>query len=97
MEDLRALNNRDHPNIGSILKKGFLATAFVADASMNVMKSSVQARIFRSVARCYLWLQPWKVTTHSKQVLCSAKFTGSLFFGKKLDKMVINSAAKSKH
>ncbi|KAH1169288.1 hypothetical protein KIL84_013878 [Mauremys mutica] len=38
----------------------------------------------------------WKMDSHSKLVLCSAKFTGALLFGEKLDKAVADNAAKSK-
>lgn len=50
-----------------------------------------------SVTRYYLWLHAQKVDSHLKRVLCSAKFRRTLLFGEKLDKVMMDNAAKSKH
>lgn len=64
---LGTLKDINHPDFSAILKKISLATAFVANASMNAMRFFSQAMVPSSVARQLVCLGLWKVDAHSKQ------------------------------
>ncbi|TFK16088.1 protein LAP2 [Platysternon megacephalum] len=90
---LQGPTDRDHPDTGAALRKDFLAAAFVAEALLNTMRFSARVMASGATARR---LCSGKVDAHSKHVLCSCKFTRSLPFGEKLDKIVAENAAKIK-
>uniref|UniRef100_A0A803JGY9 Lamina-associated polypeptide 2 alpha C-terminal domain-containing protein n=1 Tax=Xenopus tropicalis TaxID=8364 RepID=A0A803JGY9_XENTR len=65
-----------------------LATDFVADASIDLVKTSSRALALSVAARRALWLRSWNADKASKTNLCNMPFEGDMLFGAKLEDLI---------
>lgn len=65
-----------------------LAGYFVAEASVDIIKSSARALLSSVMARRALWLKPRVADAASKTNWCKIPYDGSNLFGSKLDSAI---------
>lgn len=69
----------------SALQELSLAGDFVAEASVDIIKTTSRAMLSSVMARRALWLKPWSADPSSKSNWCKIPFDGVNLFGEKLD------------
>lgn len=62
-----------------------LASDFMAEAAIDVLKCSSRAMLYSITARRALWLKPWSADPTSKQSWCRIPYNGKALFGDKMD------------
>lgn len=62
-----------------------LASDFIAEAAIDVLKCSSRAMLYSITARRALWLKPWSADPTSKQSWCRIPYDGKALFGEKMD------------
>lgn len=69
----------------SSLQEIKLAGGFVAEASVDIIRSSARSMLASVTARRALWLKPWMADAASKTNWCKIPYDGSNLVGSKLD------------
>ena len=65
-----------------------LASDFMAEAAIDVLRSSSRAMLYSITARRALWLKPWAADPSSKQSWCRIPYDGKALFGEKMDSAI---------
>ena len=65
-----------------------LATAFLGEASIDIIRLAARVMLSSVTAKRALWLRPWLADPASKQAWCKIPFEGSSLFGNKLDSAI---------
>lgn len=65
-----------------------LASAFLGEASIDIIRLTARIMLSSVTAKRALWLRPWLADPASKQVWCRIPFEGSSLFGNKLDEAI---------
>lgn len=65
-----------------------LVSAFLGEASIDIICLVARVMLSSITAKCALWLWPWLADPASKQVRCRIPFEGSSLFGNKLDSAI---------
>lgn len=61
---------------------------FVAEASVDIIRSSARAMLASVMYRRALWLKPWEVDAACKTSWCKIPYVETNFFGSKLDSAI---------
>lgn len=75
----------DQEQIIKALQELSLAGDFVAEASMDIIRSASRSMLAAVMARRALWLKPWSADPASKSNWCRIPYDGVSLFGAKLD------------
>ncbi|XP_077341804.1 uncharacterized protein LOC143987129 [Lithobates pipiens] len=62
-----------------------LASDFMAEAAIDVLKCSSRPMLYSITARSALWLKSWSADPTSKQSWCCISYNGKALFGDKMD------------
>ena len=65
-----------------------LASDFMAEAAIDVLRCSSRAMLYSITARRALWLKPWAADASSKQSWCRIPYDGKALFGEKMDSAI---------
>lgn len=65
-----------------------LASAFLGEASIDIIRLAARVMLSSVTAKRALWLRPWLADPASKQVWCRIPYGGSSLFGNKLDEAI---------
>lgn len=65
-----------------------LASAFLGEASIDIIRLVARVMLSAVTAKRALWLRPWLADPASKQVWCHIPLDGSSLFGNKLDSAI---------
>lgn len=85
----RALrSDMDRDRIIAGLQELRLAGDYIAEAAIDVVRSSSRAMLHTVTAKRALWLRPWLADPTSKSNWCKIPFDGSNLFGGKLDSAI---------
>lgn len=79
------LEGADQEKIVKALQELSLAGDFVAEASVDTIRSASKSMLASVMARRALWLKPWTADPASKSNWCRIPFDGEHLFGTKLD------------
>ncbi|XP_077306678.1 ubiquitin-conjugating enzyme E2 U isoform X2 [Lithobates pipiens] len=82
------LEGTEMEKLVSSLQEIRLAGDFVAEASVDIIRSSARTMLASVTARRALWLKPWMADTASKINWCKIPYDGSNLFGAKLDSAI---------
>lgn len=83
------LEAADQEKITSALQELSLAGDFVAEASVDIIRSSARAMLTAVLSRRVLWLKPWVTDATSKYSWCRIPYDGTNLFGPKLDSAIL--------
>ncbi|XP_040195312.1 lamina-associated polypeptide 2, isoforms alpha/zeta-like [Rana temporaria] len=72
------------------------AVAYLADASIETVRSSAKTGALVNAARRAVWLKTWEGDLASKTRLCALPFEGTLLFGAGLDQALTRASEKGK-
>lgn len=70
--------------------------AYIADASVELVRVSTRSSALANSARTALWLKTWQGDSASKVKLCRVTLTGDLLFGPDLEAVLDRTADKKK-
>lgn len=79
------LEGTDQEKIVSALQELTLAGDFVAEASVDIIRTSARAMLASMTSRRALWLKPWMADPGYKTYWCKIPYDGTNLFGEKLD------------
>lgn len=79
------LEAADQEKIISAMQELSLAGDFVAEAAVDIIRSSARAMLASVISRRALWLKPWVADATSKSTWCRIPYDGTNLFGPKLD------------